>query len=517
MIRLMSNTEKAEHWTSWALTNDPFLAFRAKGQCHRAFLAVAKDYTPWFLNRRKPEFSDDGCAVIKTQKGGWLLVPRRRNQDERIALITACSAFRAGFAEEQVVDGEILSRESSSKHCYEIRHYIVRFTSDDGYLMLETGDCNRSSHGKALVFSWKGGLFTLPIHEYEAAIEQDVLFAERDSISQKIAECKQRHAAEVESRRQRPGFLSRIEKVNQTLKSCGQREYTLEDTYFCEVGYAGAIKDFLYAEENVQHAEESAQQALDKKALREACAFWQPQFKAATEGYTFMERRDPWGDANPQYYSNCVSAWSDKTRAMHYEYSAEGLAKFIQDLPIYEEEHQDKLRAEEKAEAERRAKEEAEEAERLAREAAAEKLAQAEAEAKELGLPGDIRIWHRNGCTNAGKGWVIGQNGSERDCDFVDTSVCGSNSKRYHQDYEGNHVWRQILVGELVILWHKSCTAAEHELEVLYRPAEITEPQLEHVVEILEEVNADWEGSVGLSSGEPSPLIDIPTFIASLR
>lgn len=349
MIRIMSNTQKQEHWTSWALTGDPFLAFRAEGQCHRAFLAVAKDYTPWFSDRLKPEFSDDSCAIIKTQKGGWLLVPRKRDQDERIALITACSAFRAGFAKEQIVGGEILSRKSSSKHCHEVRHYIVRFTSDDGYLMLETGDCHRSSHGEALVYSWRGGLFSLPIKEYETAVELDVLFATHDSISQEIATCKRQYVAETESRRQRASLLPRIKKVNNTLKSCGRREYVLDEAYFGEVGEGntGIFKYSLYTEANLQDAETKAEKALQDKAQRDACDLWEPQFRAALAGFTFTDRRDPWGDRRPRFFVNCVTVWSyTKDQYVEYDYTAEGLTQFIRDLPLYEEEHQDKLRAE---------------------------------------------------------------------------------------------------------------------------------------------------------------------------
>ncbi len=138
----------------------------------------------------------------------------------------------------------------------------------------------------------------------------------------------------------------------------------------------------------------------------------------------------------------------------------------------------------------------------------------AEAAAKVAGLPSDVRIWHRTGRTNAGCGWVISPEGMERECDEVDTSMHSSSSKRYHQNYEGDHVWRQILPGELVVRWHKAYTAADHELEVIYCPEVVTEAQLERLAELLEEVNADWRDCTGLVSKTLSPLIDIERFLA---
>lgn len=138
----------------------------------------------------------------------------------------------------------------------------------------------------------------------------------------------------------------------------------------------------------------------------------------------------------------------------------------------------------------------------------------AEAAAKAAGLPSDVRIWHRTGRTNAGCGWVLSPEGMERECDEVDTSMHSSNSKRYHQSYEGDHVWQQILPGELVVRWHKAYTAAKHELEVIYRPELVTEAQLERLAELLEEINADWCDCTGLVSKTPSPLINIEEFLA---
>mgnify|MGYP003087897603 FL=1 len=95
----------------------------------------------------------------------------------------------------------------------------------------------------------------------------------------------------------------------------------------------------------------------------------------------------------------------------------------------------------------------------------------------------------------------------ERECDFVDTMVCGSNSKRYHQKYEGDHVWNQILPGELVIYWSHAYTAAPHKFEVVYQPETLTEAQLERVAEIQNGIEEQFFGKAGLASARSCPSI----------
>ena len=95
----------------------------------------------------------------------------------------------------------------------------------------------------------------------------------------------------------------------------------------------------------------------------------------------------------------------------------------------------------------------------------------------------------------------------ERDCDSVDTMVCGSNSKRYHQRYEGDHVWNQILPGELVLYWSHAYTAAPHKFAVIYRPETLTEAQLERVAEIQNGIEEQFLGKAGLVSARSCPSI----------
>ncbi len=141
--------------------------------------------------------------------------------------------------------------------------------------------------------------------------------------------------------------------------------------------------------------------------------------------------------------------------------------------------------------------------EKLVREKEAEYQKKAK-EAKELGLPSDINIWHRTGgLTGCSSGWVIGQEGADRECD----RNLNENDNRYKRYSDGYEVWDQILQGELVIKWTKDFTAAPHVCEVVYQPDEISEAQLERVAEIQNKLEKKYEGLFGSASGKPSPPI----------
>ena len=168
-----------------------------------------------------------------------------------------------------------------------------------------------------------------------------------------------------------------------------------------------------------------------------------------------------------------------------FAYSEDGLKSCIAMLESKETEIREKREAEE----------------------AAERLKKAQEEAKALGLPSNVRLWHHSGATNAGEAWVITPKGMDRECDSVDTSVFGSNSKRYHQSYEGDHVWDQIMPGELVIYWSHAYTAAPHEFQVIYRPETLTEAQLERVAEIQNGIEEAFFGKAGLTGTRSCPSI----------
>ncbi|HEY4493818.1 MAG TPA: hypothetical protein VJB95_00055 [Candidatus Paceibacterota bacterium] len=109
---------------------------------------------------------------------------------------------------------------------------------------------------------------------------------------------------------------------------------------------------------------------------------------------------------------------------------------------------------------------------------------------------GYFRVMGRTG--NA-QYWVIRPNGQERLFDEVEYR------KRYTS--EGSKHWRLVGPDELAISWSKANTAASHRFAIDHRPvSDCTEAQLQTVNRIEREIEASWEGAVGMS-GTTSPSI----------
>ena len=313
---------------------------------------------------------------------------------------------------------------------------------------------------------------------------------------------KAKLAAEEASRQAKTGLLARLEAVRERLIPIndffveyrwGRKAFEILDYYF-------KIDNtkYLYTEDNVQEAErwisDKERYVANTKAAwakRDAAkAEFEPKFSALKARFTEIGwRMETDSPEKVKVYEPYERYWNYHTyheeRTHDFTYDEEGLRDCIAMLESKETEIREKREAEE----------------------AAERFRKAQEEAKALGLPGDIRLWHRVGATNAGEAWVIGPDGMERDCDFVDTSMCGSNSKRYHQSYEGDHVWNQILPGELVLYWYHACTAAEHEFIVVHRPEVLTEAQLERVAEIQNQIEKAHFGKVSATGKYTCPSI----------
>lgn len=186
MLKVMQAVEKTNSFrpNPWALTNEPFLAWRGEGARHRAFLPVARDYRArlevplqgahregWWVTYDPqlplPDVYADrsGSKVIKTAKGGLLLVPATAGDDERLALITLRGGFRGEYSRIEGIGADILEARRSNVHCCPTAHLVVRFTRNDGYVLTETG--RRCSTGDVELFSWRG-IRRLPTEEYEA-------------------------------------------------------------------------------------------------------------------------------------------------------------------------------------------------------------------------------------------------------------------------------------------------------------------------------------------------------------
>jgi len=268
------------------------------------------------------------------------------------------------------------------------------------------------------------------------------------------------------------GLGARLEAVNVRLTALG-RELVDQG----EVSFKWGWQCQLYTEEVVANLERHVAQLEAEKAEQERKRIAREQFQPKFEA--FKPRVEALG-LGVEFGTDNVRLAGD-----YYgqPYSDEGVAKFAAEIDKRERDAAEaRAKADAEAEYQRR-----------------------KTEAVALGLPVDIRIWRRRGGrTNAGDGWVIGPNGQDR----ANTAWSDPYSRRLQRYGEGEMIWEQVLQGELVVKWSKSCSAAEHEFEVIHLPANgLTEPQLERILEIQDELEREWEGAHGLASGIPSPSI----------
>jgi hypothetical protein len=263
------------------------------------------------------------------------------------------------------------------------------------------------------------------------------------------------------------GLGARLEAANLRLTALGREAVELG-----EVSFKWGWQSQLYTEQAVANVERHIAgieaELAEKERERTAREAFQPKFevfKARAEAIGLeIEFMDDSVRFNGEYYGQ--------------PYSDEGVLKFVLELDQREREA-----------AEARAKAEAEVT-----------YQNRKTEAATLGLPTDVRIWcRRGGRTNAGDGWVIGPAGQDRG------NTAWYNPRPRHSS-EGDKIWEQILLGEVVLKWSKGSSAASHEFEVVHLPAEgLTEAQLERIREIQDELESEWEGARGLASGLPSP------------
>ncbi|MFA5954155.1 MAG: hypothetical protein WC817_01290 [Patescibacteria group bacterium] len=244
-----------------------------------------------------------------------------------------------------------------------------------------------------------------------------------------------------------------------------------------EVSFRWGWQNHLYDEEIVTRVERSVTQLEAERAEQErkriAREEFQPKFEAFSSRVEALGITVEFGTDNVRLAGDYYGQ----------PYSDEGVSKFAAELDKRERDA-----------AEARAKDDAE-----------ADYQRRKTEAVTLGLPTDIRIWRRRGGrTNAGDGWVIGPNGEDR----ANTGWSDPHSRRLQRYGEGEMIWEQVLPGEVVLRWSKSCSAADHSFEVVHLPAEgLTEAQLERIKEIQDELEHEWEGARGFTSDIPSPSV----------
>ena len=317
------------------------------------------------------------------------------------------------------------------------------------------GECQAASHNFA---------------ERAKIIRDQFVQYDREQAEKADAETKEKADAEAASKEAKnAGLGSLLEVINTRLKKLNRDSVELG-----ELSFKWGWNEYLYTEENVSRVKERVSQLEAEFSEKELKLKKREEFQKKFE--VFLPRVEELG-LSFDFFDDQVRFSGDYTG---YPYSDEGIIKFANALDCREG----------KA-AEIRAK------------AQAEIYYQSQkAEAQALGLPNDIHVWcRRSGRTNAGDGWVIGSDGQDRD-----NTIWYNPRPRYTQ--EGDKIWEQILLGEVVLKWSKDNSAAKHEFEVVHLPPEgLTESQLEKILEIEEELELEWKDARGMASGKPSPSV----------
>lgn len=285
------------------------------------------------------------------------------------------------------------------------------------------------------------------------------------------AEAKAKSEAEATSKQAKEnGLGTRLDAVNVRLTTLG---YNLVEQYEFVFKWGGWQEKY-YNEKSIAQIEASVEQIEAENAEKQRKLLVRKQFQPKFD--VFQTRVEALGltvefsDVEVRLTGNSYGQ----------PYSDDGLLKFIAEI---EKRECEAIEAKRKAEA---------------------KIVyqKRKTEAVELGLPANITIWcRRGGKTHAGDGWVIDQDGQDR----ANTTWY---NPRPRYPSEGDKIWEQIFVGEVVLKWSKSNSSAQHHFEVLHLPVEgLTEAQLERIQEIQDSLEEEWKNARGLTSGIPSPSV----------
>lgn len=176
------------------------------------------------------------------------------------------------------------------------------------------------------------------------------------------------------------------------------------------------------------------------------------------------------------YKNTCVNTNSSISRFSYrtYSYSQNGFNSFINDITQYQEElAQEREEARIKAEEIRRAAE----------------LKRMKDEAKKMNYPELFEFSNRiNGATGLSHAFVIERDGTIREPDYNNLR---NNNHRHHTNWlncaDGTQGYEQLLPGEIIISYTKAYTAVPYIFNVEWADDEITEAQLEVILEKLSE------------------------------
>lgn len=338
---------------------------------------------------------------------------------------------------------------------------------------------------------------SIPKQQETRIREKHALFKEKRSKENDTA-YRARLAKEEKSRENRDAIVPRLQEISKAIEEIYASQkfgnyrapspVKLGDTYF-----EFESRRYLYTEESLAEYEKALSHHREYISENEAKAQLIADVKADIEetypdlssrfdkvGWEISLKDSPPNYASIQITKESSSFWGGSDKLYEFPFTKEGAEACIKVLEGKEEELQKKIEAEE----------------------AARKLKEAQKEAKEMGLPSDVKIWNRSGATNAGQGYVITPDGMDRPCDRIE-----GDSRRIQRYGEGYEVWDQIMPGELVLEWGHAYTAAPHDFKVIYRPEQITEAQLERVAEIQNRLEEKFFGKAGLTGTRSCPSI----------
>jgi len=183
MLKFFYPTQKTNSHrpTPWHWSLEPFPALRGSGARYSAFLAVARDFEV-NLPEKDPELfkntyqcpslweDEQPCKLARTEKGDDLLVSCSKEEDEKIGLITTRGGFRGGLSVISAQKAVILSNKGANMHCCPTKHLLVRFESEDGYIVSQPS--RKSASSQIEIYSWRLGYESFDPGEFELFEEQ---------------------------------------------------------------------------------------------------------------------------------------------------------------------------------------------------------------------------------------------------------------------------------------------------------------------------------------------------------
>lgn len=124
-----------------------------------------------------------------------------------------------------------------------------------------------------------------------------------------------------------------------------------------------------------------------------------------------------------------------------------------------------------------------------------QELKEAKIKAKEAGYPETFTYWNRiGGATGQSHAYVISPDGSIR---IPDNNILKNRNHRHYEFWlesaDGEQVYDQILIGELIIAYTKNCTSAPVKVSVELVPETITEAQKETVSNIYSDLQSRYD------------------------